>query len=293
MNDASSPQYARAGDLDAAGTLAARAPQLRAFDLTGRVALVTGASRGIGRAIAVGLAQAGAQVVLVSRDQAALDAVAGEITAATADHERALAVAADVSRLDENQRMVDAAVRRFGGLDVFVPVAGVNRRKRLLEMEPEDYDFITGTNLRGLYFGCQAAVKAMLPRGERPNGKLITIGSLTSLQGVAPGLSVYAATKGAVAQLTKQLAVELAPERIQANCIAPGFILTDLTRAFWGTEPRRSWVLGRVPTGRFGEPDDLVGAAIFLASAASDYVTGQVLAVDGGFLAGSDWAAPR
>jgi NAD(P)-dependent dehydrogenase (short-subunit alcohol dehydrogenase family) len=260
-----------------------------AFDLRGRVALVTGASRGIGRAIAAGLAEAGAQVVLVSRDQAALEGVAAEVASAAGDQERATAVAADVSQPEENRRMVEATLQRYGGLDIFVPVAGVNRRKPLVEMEPADYDFVTGTNLRGLYFGCQAAVRAMVPRGERAPGKIVTIGSMTSLQGVTSNLSVYAATKGGVAQLTKQLAVELAPEGIQVNCIAPGFILTDLTRAFWGTEPRRSWVLARTPAGRFGTPDDLVGAAVFLASAAADFVTGQVLAVDGGFLAGSDW----
>ncbi len=257
------------------------------FDLSGRVALVTGASRGIGRAIAIGLAQAGASVAVAARTRERLEDIAREI-----GPERALAIVADVSSIDDNYRMVDETVRRFGALDIFVPVAGVNRRKPLVEVEPEDFDFILGTNLRGLYFGCQAAIKAMLPREGRPNGKIITIGSLTTLQGVTVGLSTYAASKGGVGQMTKTLAIELAPKGIQVNCIAPGWILTDLNRAAITVEPRRSWVLSRTPAGRFGAPEDLAGTAVFLASSASDFVTGQVIAVDGGWMAGSDWGQP-
>jgi 2-deoxy-D-gluconate 3-dehydrogenase len=255
------------------------------FDLTGRVALVTGGSRGIGRAIALGLAQAGAKVAVAARTKETLDAVVQEI-----GPDRGLAVVGDVSVLDDNRRMVAETVQRFGGLDIYVPVAGVNRRKPITEVEPEDYDFIVDTNLKGLYFGCQAAVKAMLPRNGKPNGKIITIGSLTTLQGVTVGLSVYAATKGGVGEMTKTIAIELMPQGIQANCIAPGWILTDLNRGAIGVEPRRSWVLSRTPAGRFGAPEDLAGTAVFLASSASDFVTGQVIAVDGGWLAGSDWA---
>ncbi|MGH2354008.1 MAG: SDR family NAD(P)-dependent oxidoreductase [Chloroflexota bacterium] len=255
-----------------------------AFDLTGRVALVTGASRGIGRAIAIGLAQAGAKVAINARTRDALDAVVGEIGEA-----RAIAVAGDVTSADDNRRMVDETMRRFGGLDVFVAVAGVNRRKRIVDVQPEDYEFVVGTNLRGLYLGCQAAVRAMVPRDGRPSGKLVTVGSLATIQGVSVGMSAYAASKGGVGQLTKQLAIELAPDNVQANCIAPGFILTDLNRGFLGVEPRKSWVESRTPAGKFGSPADVAGTAIFLASAASDFVTGQVIAVDGGFLAGSDW----
>jgi 2-deoxy-D-gluconate 3-dehydrogenase len=214
-----------------------------------------------------------------------LDAVVQEI-----GPDRGLAVVGDVSVLDDNRRRVAETVQRFGGLDIYVPVAGVNRRKPITEVEPEDYDFIVDTNLKGLYFGCQAAVKAMLPRTGKPNGKIVTIGSLTTLQGVTVGLSVYAATKGGVGEMTKTIAIELMPQGIQANCIAPGWILTDLNRGAIGVEPRRSWVLSRTPAGRFGAPEDLAGTAVFLASSASDFVTGQVIAVDGGWLAGSDWA---
>jgi 2-deoxy-D-gluconate 3-dehydrogenase len=254
------------------------------FDLTGRVALVTGASRGIGRAIAVGLARAGAQVALAARTRETLEDAVQEV-----GPDRSLAVVADVTSAQDNRRMVAETVERFGALDAFVAVAGVNRRKRIVDVEPEDYEYVLGTNLKGVYLGCQAAVRAMAPRPGRPSGKIITVGSLATFQGVSPGMSAYCASKGGVGQLTKQLAIELAPENIQANCIAPGFILTDLNRDFLYVEPRKSWIESRTPAGKFGAPEDLAGTAVFLAGAASDYVTGQVIAVDGGFLAGSDW----
>ncbi|HEX2037012.1 MAG TPA: SDR family NAD(P)-dependent oxidoreductase [Chloroflexota bacterium] len=265
------------------------------FDLTGRVALVTGGSRGIGRAIAVGLARAGARVAVASRTRETLNGVVEEIgrhgreADGAQGGQGALAVVADVTSAQDNRRMVEETVAHFGALDIFVAVAGVNRRKRILDVEPEDYEFVVGTNLRGLYLGCQAAVRVMVPRPGRPSGKIVTIGSLATLQGVSVGMSAYAASKGGVGQLTKQLAVELAPHNVQVNCIAPGFILTDLNRNFLGVEPRRSWVVSRTPAGRFGAPEDVAGTAVFLASPASDFVTGQVIAVDGGFLAGSDW----
>jgi 2-deoxy-D-gluconate 3-dehydrogenase len=254
------------------------------FDLSGRVALVTGASRGIGRAIAIGLARAGAQVAVAARTEETLRDVVKEI-----GESQALAIVADVTSADDNRRMVEATVERFGALDVFVAVAGVNRRKRIVDVEPEDYDYVVGTNLKGVYLGCQAAVRGMVPRVGRPTGKIITVGSLATLQGVSPGMSAYSASKGGVGQLTKQLAIELAPENIQANCIAPGFILTDLNRNFLGVEPRLSWIVSRTPAGKMGAPEDIAGTAVFLAAPASDYVSGQVIAVDGGFLAGSDW----
>jgi 2-deoxy-D-gluconate 3-dehydrogenase len=254
------------------------------FDLTGRVALVTGASRGIGRAIAVGLARAGAQVALAARTRETLEDAVQEV-----GPDRSLAVVADVTSAADNRRMVAETVERFGALDVFVAVAGVNRRKRIVDVEPEDYEYVLGTNLKGVYLGCQAAVRAMTPRPGRPSGKIITVGSLATFQGVSPGMSAYCASKGGVGQLTKQLAIELAPDNIQANCIAPGFILTDLNRNFLYVEPRKSWIESRTPAGKFGAPEDLAGTAVFLAGPGSDYVTGQVIAVDGGFLAGSDW----
>jgi NAD(P)-dependent dehydrogenase (short-subunit alcohol dehydrogenase family) len=257
------------------------------FDLTGRVALVTGASRGIGRAIAVALSSAGARIAAMARTASDLDGVVAEIGS-----DRAMAIAGDVNKREDNERAVAETVARYGRLDIYAPVAGTNRRKKLVDITDDDYEVIVGTNLRAVYAGCQAAVRAMIPANgaaREESGKLITVGSLASIQGVAPGMSAYAASKGGVALLTKALAVELAPHNIQVNCIAPGFILTDLNRAFLSAEPRKSWVLGRIPAGRFGAPIDCAPTAIYLAGAASDFVTGQVIAVDGGFLSGSDW----
>lgn len=258
------------------------------FDLSGRVALVTGGSRGIGKGIALGLAQHGAKVAISARTREQLDATVAELDGAGGAG-TGLAVTGDVNSMEDGQRMVEETVRRFGGLDVFVAVAGVNRRKKIVDVTPEDYEFVVGTNLRALYFGCQAAIKGMTPREGRPTGKIITVGSLATLQGVSAGMSAYASSKGGVGQLTKQLAIELAPDNIQANCIAPGFILTDLNRNFLGVEPRLSWITSRTPAAKMGAPADVAGTAVFLASDASNFVTGQVIAVDGGFLAGSDW----
>ena len=258
------------------------------FDLSGRVALVTGGSRGIGKAIALGLAEHGAKVAISARTREQLDATVAELDRAGGAG-TGLAVVGDVTSIEDGQRMVDETIERFGALDVFVPVAGVNRRKKIVDVTPDDYEFVVGTNLRGLYFGCQAAVRAMTPRAGRPSGKIITVGSLATLQGVSVGMGAYAASKGGVGQLTKQLAIELAPDNIQANCIAPGFILTDLNRNFLGVEPRLSWITSRTPAGKMGDPADIAGTAVYLASDASNFVTGQVIAVDGGFLAGSDW----
>lgn len=258
------------------------------FDLSGRVALVTGGSRGIGKAIALGLAQHGAKVAISARTREQLEATVAELDRAGGDG-TGLAVVGDVTSIEDGQRMVDETIARFGALDVFVPVAGVNRRKKIVDVTPDDYEFVVGTNLRGLYFGCQAAIRGMTPRDGRPSGKIITVGSLATLQGVSVGMGAYAASKGGVGQLTKQLAIELAPENIQANCIAPGFILTDLNRNYLGVEPRLSWITSRTPARKMGDPADIAGTAVYLASDASNFVTGQVIAVDGGFLAGSDW----
>lgn len=255
---------------------------LRLFSLAGRVALVTGASGDIGRALARGLAGAGAIVALSGRNVAALEDARQEIVAAGG---RAQSFPADISRVDEARQLAQAVVQALGGVDILVNCAGTNRRMPILEMPPEVYDQIMATNLRSAYFLSQALVPAMAARG---GGKIINIGSLTSLTALA-NVAVYGMTKSALAHLTKSMAIEWAAYNVQVNCLCPGFIHTRLTEPLWSDEHKRAWMLERVPLKRAGRPDDLVGLAIYLAAPASDFLTGQVIAVDGGFLAGGNW----
>jgi NAD(P)-dependent dehydrogenase (short-subunit alcohol dehydrogenase family) len=252
------------------------------FSLAGKVALVVGASRGIGRAIAEGLAEAGADLAVASRSTADLEEAAGR---ARALGRNALALTVDARDLEQLRGAVDRTVEGLGRLDILVYVAGMNRRMPVLEMSPEVYQEIMDVNLRGAYFASQAAAAVMVRQG---GGKIIHIASLTSTFGLKH-VSVYGASKGGVAQLTKALAVEWAEHNILVNAIAPGFIETALTGPVFADPRRRQWILDRTPLKRPGRPDDLVGTAVWLASPASDFVTGQVVYVDGGFTAGSQW----
>jgi gluconate 5-dehydrogenase len=252
------------------------------FSLEGCVALVTGASSGIGRAIAQGLVRAGAAVAFNGR---AVDRLAAAVQEAGGAAE---AFPADVSDLDALEPLVAAVAARFGRLDVLVNCAGMNIRRPIDEVTPAIYDQIMTTNLRGVYFLSQAARRQMASQG---GGKIIHIGSLTTSLGI-PDISVYGMTKSALGQLAKTMAVEWAPDNIQVNCICPGFIKTELTGPLWADPNRSAWIMSRLPAKRPGQPADLVGAAIFLASPASNYITGQSLYVDGGFTAGSDWNKP-
>ncbi len=255
---------------------------LSLFSLDGAVALVTGASGGIGRALAQGLAAAGATVALNGREAARLHVVEQDIQRAGG---AAGAFPADISDLATHAPLVAAVVERFGRLDILLNCAGMNRRMPITDMTPAVYDEIMATNLRGLYFLSQAAVPQMVRQG---GGKIINIGSLTSAIGLAD-VSVYGMTKSAVAQLTKTMAIEWAEHNIQVNCLCPGFFETELTVPLWGDPGRRRWMLERIPLRRSGQPSDLVGLTIYLASPASDYTTGQTFFVDGGFTAGSQW----
>ncbi|CAA9292947.1 MAG: 2-dehydro-3-deoxy-D-gluconate 5-dehydrogenase @ 2-deoxy-D-gluconate 3-dehydrogenase [uncultured Chloroflexi bacterium] len=247
------------------------------FSLAGKTALVTGAGRGIGRGLALAFAEAGADVALTSRTEEQLEDVAREVEALG---RRAIVLPGDVSTADSARAAVEQAIRQLGQLDVLLNAAGVAIRRPAEEVTEEQYDTMLDVNLRGTYFACQAAGRHML---ERNTGSIVNIGSLTTSFGL-PLRSVYAATKGAVGQLTKTLAVEWAARGVRVNCIAPGWILTPLTRPLHDDPQQSDWITGRTPMGRWGTPEDLQGAAVYLASDASTFMTGQTLYVDGGFI---------
>lgn len=246
------------------------------FDLTGKRALVTGANTGIGQAIAIALADAGADIALAGRS-----AAAETMALIAATGRKVVDLRADLSSIAPVQGVVDQAVENLGGIDILVNNAGIIRRNDLADFTEEDWDAVVDTNLKALFFLSQSAARVMMAQGS---GKIINIASLLSFQG---GIRVpsYAAAKSGVAGLTKALANELAPKGVQVNAIAPGYITTNNTAALQADETRNRQILERIPTGRWGKPEDIAGAAVFLASPASDYVTGHVLAVDGGWLA--------
>ena len=248
--------------------------------LDGQVALVTGASHGIGEAMAVAFAEQGADVALASRSAGDLERVARHIRSLG---RAAIVVPTDVADLAAIERMVQTTVERLGPPDILANVAGVTRRKPLLEVSLDDWDYVVNINLRGLYFVTQAVGKTMT---ERRRGKVINIASMTSFRGFS-GISLYGLTKAAVVQFTKTVAVEWASYHIQVNAIAPGWIETPMTVTM--APERRDWVNAHVPQGKYGTPRDLISMAVYLASAASNYTTGQTFAIDGGFLAGNPW----
>jgi NAD(P)-dependent dehydrogenase (short-subunit alcohol dehydrogenase family) len=262
---------------------------LNAFRLDGQVALVTGASRGIGKALALALAAAGADVAVAGRDEATLAPVVGEIEALG---RRSLAVPLDVADVDAIPGAVNAVVEGLGSLDILVNNAGLNIRKDSLDYTPDDWDFVMNANLKGTFFLTQAAGRKMVEQGR---GKILNIGSMSAYLGL-PTLPAYSSSKAALQQLTRMLAVEWADHNVQVNAIAPGWIETNLTAPLQEKpelRPRYEWVISRTPAGRFGTPDELAGCAVFLCSPAADFITGQIIAVDGGILAGSDWRKGR
>ena len=248
------------------------------FDISGRVAVVTGASQGLGKGYALGLAAAGAHVVCCSRNRDALDVTASEIRASGGSAE---ARTLDVSRAGEAEEVFRTVAAERGSLDILVNNAGFEEVSDLVDVTEAQYDAIMGVNLKGSFFAAQAAARIMKVRKK---GKILNVGSLGSAIGLA-GSSVYCASKGGIVQMTRALAIELARDNVQVNAIGPGYFRTPMTEPFFQDPEHRKWIEERIPMGRVGTDEDLIGTVIFLCSAASDYLTGQIIYVDGGWLA--------
>ncbi len=246
------------------------------FDLSGKVAVVTGANTGIGQGIALALAAAGADIAAVGRS-----AATETVEKARALGRKAEIISADLSSIEPVNRVVDEAVEKLGGLHILVNNAGIIRRGDSIDFTEEDWDAVVDTNLKSVFFLCQAVARHMIPNG---GGKIINIASMLTFQG---GIRVpsYTASKSGIGGLTKLLANEWAAKGINVNAVAPGYIATNNTAALQADETRNRQIMERIPAGRWGDPGDLGGAAVFLASRASDYVQGHILAVDGGWLA--------
>ena len=255
------------------------------FSVSGQIVVVSGGSRGIGLAIARGFAQRGATVAITGRRQETLDRAVKEIAGGDAIVEP---IVCDVSVASDIDDLTASLMDRFGRVDTLVNVAGVNRRKPALEVSEEDYDFILDINLKGAFLLSRALGKHMC---EARSGRQINIESLNSdrpMKNVLP----YAVSKAGMSVMTKALALEWGEHGVNVNGLAPGFILTDLTRKLWSDEGMEEWGRVNTPQRRLGEPDDLVGTALFLASPASRFLTGQTIYVDGGFTAGRSWPIP-
>jgi 2-dehydro-3-deoxy-D-gluconate 5-dehydrogenase len=250
---------------------------LDSFKLTGKNALVTGSSRGMGAAIAIAFAQAGANVAI----HASHTVPAEVIRAVGETGVKHVALTANLSNPDRAPELVEKTITALGSIDILVNNAGITRRAPAVDYSLADWNDVLATNLTSVFRLCQCAARPMLERGS---GKIVNIASLLSFQG---GITVpaYAAAKGGVAQLTKALANEWAARGVQVNAIAPGYMATELTQALQDDTTRNRQILERIPAGRWGSPQDVAGAAVFLASPASDYISGHILVVDGGWLA--------
>ncbi len=250
------------------------------FDLSGKVAIVTGASRGLGQYLARALARAGADLVITSRTVESLQDFSAEIESLG---RKALPLALDVRDYQSIQKMAEAAYAHYGKLDILVNNAGCNVRKPAVDVEWEDWNLVVNTNLRGGFFVAQAVAKKMIPAGC---GRIINIGSVTTVAGYA-GITPYCASRGGVKQMTMSLADAWGKYGITVNCLAPGWFKTAQTKVLYDNQEWVDYLIDRIPLKRVGQPNDLDGTAIFLASDASAYMTGQTLLVDGGISTGS------
>ena len=248
---------------------------LELFSLKGKVALFTGGSRGLGKAMAVGLAKAGADVAVVGRkyDQDVIEQIGAQGV-------RGKFYEFDLADVDGIAALVGEVARDFGHIDILVNNAGVQSRHKAVDFPKADWDFVINVNMNAVFFMCQEVGRLMLAQGH---GKIINIASLLTFQG---GLTVpaYAASKGAVAQFSKSLSNEWASQGINVNCITPGYMDTEMNTALLADATRSRQIMDRIPAGRWGKPEDMVGAAIYLASGASDYVNGSIITVDGGWM---------
>jgi len=276
------------------------------FSVADSIVLVSGGSRGIGRAIAQGFADRGARVVITGREASTLERAAAEISSAAASSSLATSaggklatgksssapsvtpLVCDVADSDAVRKAVQSVFQQHGRIDTLVNVAGVNRRKPALDITDEDYDFVVDINLRGAFVMSREVGRHMVDRGS---GSQINIASLNTdrpLKYVLP----YAVSKAALGHMTRSLALEWGPQGVRVNALAPGFILTDLTRKLWSDETMQAWGRTNTPQQRLGVPEDMVGTAVFLAAPASAFLTGQIIYVDGGFTAGWNWPMP-
>jgi NAD(P)-dependent dehydrogenase (short-subunit alcohol dehydrogenase family) len=254
----------------------------RLFSLAGKAALITGASGGIGQVLAGALAEAGAAVAVHGRD---VGRVEESCRAIAQEGRSAVGLTADIESIDACRQLVADAHAALGRLDILINCAATNRRKPIEQVTGEDFGAIVDVNLRAPYFLSQAARRHMVVQG---GGKIIHISSLNVQFGL-DNVSLYGLTKGGLAQMTKAMAVEWAPDNIQVNSLTPGFILTPLTAALWADPKKARWFRSRIAMRRGGDPAELIGAVLLLAGPASSYITGQNLIVDGGFLAGGSW----
>ncbi|MFW5710757.1 MAG: SDR family NAD(P)-dependent oxidoreductase [bacterium] len=250
------------------------------FDLHGKVAIVTGASRGLGQYFSRALAEAGADLVITSRSQASLEDSTAEIEAMG---RRVLPLELDVRDYNSIRAMVSAAFEHYGKIDILVNNAGCNIRKPALEVSWDDWNTVLDTNLRGPFFVAQAVAEKMIPRNY---GRIINIGSVTSVFGYA-GITPYCASRGGVKQMTMSLADEWGGHGITVNCLAPGWFKTEQNKVLYENQAWVDYIKDRIPLNRPGQPNDLDGTIVFLASDAGEYITGQCILVDGGISTGA------